>query len=213
MATTTTPERETKTGSERPADVAQKIQQLREVYADAPQMARTALENKIRDLGSKILQPQSGAKSAGRIGSRQGVVSELTLILTFAPGGARRLRAVLQATNGTFADADKVGTVHDMRYVFLENDTKLIFATAYDGDWDAYIDDFAVKIPDAMDLVFSAFEGWPGIHNQNATKDWIAAHQFTADGWYVANPNLTVAQTRKLERVGKAVDEALDKIQ
>ncbi len=38
--------------------------------------------------------------------------------------------------------------VHDMRFVFLDNDTKMLFATAYDGEWDAYIDDFATKIPD-----------------------------------------------------------------
>ena len=43
-------------------------------------------------------------------------------------------------------------------------------------------------------------------------KDWIAKHQITADAWYVASPNLTVAETRRLERVGKAVDEFLDKI-
>ena len=35
-----------------------------------------------------------------------------------------------------------------MRFVFLDNDTKLLFATAYDGEWDAYIDDFVTKIPD-----------------------------------------------------------------
>ncbi len=45
--------------------------------------------------------------------------------------------------------ADKIGTVHDMRFVFLENDTKLLFATAYDGDWESYINDFAALIPDA----------------------------------------------------------------
>ena len=54
-------------------------------------------------------------------------------------------------------------TLHDMRFVFLDNDTKLLFATAYDGDWDAYIDDFATKIPDYLDLIDSAWEGWPGI--------------------------------------------------
>ena len=43
-------------------------------------------------------------------------------------------------------------------------------------------------------------------------KDWIAKHQITAEGWYVANPDLTVAETRRLKRVGKAVDEFLDKI-
>src|ERR1700740_905788 len=99
-----------------------------------------------------------------------------------------------------------------MRFVFLDNDTKMLFATAYDGDWDAYIDDFATKIPNEMDAAFSAFEGWPGIHNAKEGKDWIAGHQITAEGWYVANPNLTAPETRRLERVGKAVDELLDKV-
>ena len=85
-----------------------------------------------------------------------------------------------------------------MRFVFLDNDTKLLFATAYDGDWDAYIDDFVTKIPNAMDLSFCNLEGWPGIRSPQA-KDWIAKHQIAAEAWYVANPNLTVAETRRLE--------------
>ena len=133
------------------------------------------------------------------------------MIVPFAPGGARRLRAVLQVLNGNFDGADKVGTVHDMRFVFLEDDTKFLFATAYDGEWDRYIDDFATRIPDYMDILFSAFEGWPGIRSP-LVKDWIAKHQVTAEGWYVANPDLTVTQTRRLGHIGKAVDELLDKI-
>ncbi|MBV9359641.1 MAG: hypothetical protein JO023_29375, partial [Chloroflexi bacterium] len=77
--------------------------------------------------------------------------------------------------------------------------------------WDAYIEDFATKIPDDMDLLFSNFDGWPGIHSPSI-KDWIAQHQIPAAAWYVASPNLTVADTRRLERVGKALDEFLDKI-
>jgi hypothetical protein len=174
-------------------------------------MAKTALENRVQGMASHMSAPRSRMESAGRTGSRQGTVSELTLMLTFVPGGAQRLRALLQAHNGNFDDADKVGTVHNMRFVFLDNDTKLVFATAYDGEWDPYIDDFATKIPDIMDIAFSAFEGWPGIHNPEV-KDWIAKHQVTAEGWFVANPNLTVAETRRLGKVGKAVDELLDKL-
>ena len=40
-----------------------------------------------------------------------------------------------------------------MRFVIFDNDTKLLFATAYDGDWDAYINDFATLIPEALALV------------------------------------------------------------
>ena len=130
--------------------VEDKIQQLRQLYAGAPQFAKTALEN-------------------------------------------------------------RVGTVHDMRFVFLDNDTKLLFATAYDGDWDAYIEDFVAKIPNEMDVLFSAWEGWPGIHSPKV-KDWIAKYQITAEGWYVAHPDLTVRDIHRVKRVGKAVEEFLDKI-
>ena len=188
-----------------------KIQQLRQLYADAPQFAKTALENTLRGLATTAAQPRSRMESAGRTGSRQGKVSELTVIAPFARGGAARLRAVLQARNGNYDDTDRVGTVHDMRFVFLDNDTKLLFATAYDGDWDASIEDFVAKIPNEMDVLFSLWEGWPGIHSPEV-KDWIAKHQITAEGWYVAHPDLTVRDIHRVKRVGKAVEEFLDKI-
>ena len=41
----------------------------------------------------------------------------------------------------------------------------MLFATTYDGDWDAYIEDFATRIPDYLDIIGSAWEGWPGIRS------------------------------------------------
>jgi len=194
------------------AAVGQTIQKLRELYADAPEMARVALEHALPALTSQALEAQaSKTETAGRIGIRLGSVSELTVIAPFAPGGAQRLRAMLRLLNGNFSGGRKVGTLHDMRFVFLDNDTKFLFATAYDGAWDPYIDDFATKIPDEMDIIFSAFEGWPGIHSPDV-KDWIVKHQIPAEGWYVAHPDLTVAEAARVKRVGKAVDEFLDKI-
>jgi hypothetical protein len=189
----------------------QKIQKLRELYADAPELGRVALETGLPDLKKRELAAATGAQDAGRIGARQGKVSELTGFFPFAKGGAKRLRGLLQLLEGNFQGADAVGTVHDMRFVFLDNDTKLLFATAYDGEWDAYIDDFATKIPNAMDLLFCNAEGWPGIRSPKV-KDWIVEHQVAAEAWYVASPNLTVAETRRLEHVGKAVEEFLDKV-
>jgi hypothetical protein len=202
---------QTVTKSEQKQTVEEKIQRLRQLYADAPQFAKTALENTLKDLASVASQPRSRMESAGRTGVRQGKVSELTVIAPFAPGGAARLRALLQLRNGNYDDTDRVGTVHDMRFVFLDNDTKLLFATAYDGDWDIYIEDFVAKIPNEMDVLFSCWEGWPGIHSPKV-KDWIAKHQITAEGWYVAHPDLTVAEAARAKRVNKAVDEFLDKV-
>jgi hypothetical protein len=135
----------------------------------------------------------------------------LTMITPLAPGGARRLRGLLRLLNGNFDGADKVATLHNMRFVLLENDTKLLFATTYDGDWDAYIDDFATKIPDYLDILGAAVEGWPGIRSPEA-KDFLARHQVTAEGWYVADTDVTVVEARRLKRVGKALDEFLDRI-
>jgi hypothetical protein len=192
------------------ASVEQKIQKLRELYADAPELGKAAFEKGLPDL-TRELAAAKGMQTAGRVGARQGKVSELTGIIPFAKGGAKRLRGLLQALEGNFRGGDAVGTLHDMRFVFLDNDTKLLFATAYDGEWDAYIDDFVTKIPNSMDLLFCNIEGWPGIHSPSV-KDFIAKHQVAAEAWYVASPNLTVAETRRLERVGEAVDELLDKI-
>ena len=45
-----------------------------------------------------------------------------------------------------------------------------------------------------------------------AVRDWIAGNQITADAWYVASPNLTVPEARRLQKVGAAVEELLDKV-
>ena len=204
------PQTQMATNPEQDARVEEKVQKLRELYADAPELGRAALERGLADL-KRELAAATGTQNAGRIGARQGKVSELTGIIPFAPGGAQRLRGLLQALEGNFRGGDAVGTLHDMRFVFFDNDTKLLFATAYDGDWDAYIDDFVTKIPNSMDLIFCNLEGWPGIDHPSV-KDFIAAHQTAAEAWYVASPNLTVPETRRLERIGQAVDEFLDKI-
>jgi hypothetical protein len=198
--------------SEDLANVQQKVQEFRQLFADAPEVGKKAVENVLRELTSQVSSERPPAvESAGRSGIRLGKVSELTIIVPLAPGGAKRLRAFLRLLGGNLAGADKVGTVHDMRFVFLDNDTKLLFATAYDGDWDAYIDDFATKIPDYLDIIDSAWEGWPGIRSPEA-KSYLARYQVTAEGWFVAHPDLTVAETRRLVRVGRAVEEFLDKV-
>src|SRR5262245_16543462 len=127
----------TAAGSDRSSTVEAKVRTVRELYADAPEMGRVALENVIDNLKSELASRiTGGVKSAGRIGYRQGNVSELTVIAPFTKGGAKRLRALLGLLEGNFQGADRVGSVHDMRFVFLENDTKLLFCTAYDGEWD-----------------------------------------------------------------------------
>ena len=200
------------TGAEQDQSIEKEIEQFRELFSDAPELGKKALENAIQVLKSQASNPPPPVESAGRIGARLGKVSELTIIVPLAPGGAKRLRAFLRLLGGNLSQgADKVGTLHTMRFVFFDNDTRLLFATAFDGDWDTYIDDFVAKIPDYLDIIDSAWDGWPGIRSPGA-KDYLAKHQITAEGWYVAYPDLTVAEIKRLQRIGKAVDEFLDKV-
>ena len=194
------------------ASAEQKVQRLREIFADANDVGRNALENVLKDLKAQVSEaPPPPIESAGRVGARLGKRSELTMIVPLVPGGAKRLRSFLQLLGGNLDGAKKVGTLHDMRFVFIDNDTRLLFATSFDGDWDTYIDDFIAYIPDYLDLMDSAWDGWPGIRNPGA-KEYLIKHQITAEGWFVAHPDLTVAEITRLASVGKAVAEFLDKI-
>ena len=203
----------TSTKAEKEQLATNKIQQLRDMFADAPAIGKTALEKDLQALRSDAFEtPPPPIESAGRVGSRLDKVSELTIIVPLAPGGAKRLRAFLRFLNGNLKrGGDLVGTLHDMRFVFFDNDTRLVFATKYDGDWDTYIDDFIALIPDYLDLMDSAWEGWPGIRSPGA-KDYLVKHQITAEGWFVAEPELTLAEIQRQKRLSDAVDELLDKI-
>lgn len=157
-------------------------------------------------LADKKEKAEHEVVTAGRIGAKSGEVSELTAIMPLKPGGAERLRKFFKLVEGNMAGAGQVGTLHNMRFVFLDDDTQLLFATAYDGEWDPYIDDFATKIPEFMDYLFTNVEGWPGISSPEV-KDFIVKYQIPAEGWYVAHPNVTVAEGNRLKRLDAAVQK------
>jgi hypothetical protein len=185
-----------------PAVVREKVDT---VLADA----KIALKVRIGELLSdKDEMAQHAVTTAGRIGAQSGEVSELTAILPLKQGGAAQLRKFFKLVNGNLAGAGQVGTLHNMRFVFLDGDTKLLFATAYDGEWDPYIDDFATKIPEMMDYLFSSVEGWPGITSPQV-KDFIVQYQIPAEAWFVAHPNVTVADTTRLKRLDATVQQFL----
>ena len=182
--------------------------QVDAVAHDAPHLAKIALEAMVRKHNPDL---KGTANSAGRVGRQSGNVSELTAIAPLKAGGAERLRRIFDLTNGNMDGAQRVSTLHDMRFVFFDDDTRILFATTYDGDWDSYINDFATKIPELMDLLFANIEGWPGIDSP-AVKDFIAGHQIDAAGWFVANPQVTVVDTRRFQRMDKALTVFLDQM-
>ena len=101
---------QTLTRPEQSQSIEQKIQQFRELFADAPEIGKKALENALSTLRSQASDPPPPVESAGRVGARLGKVSELSIIVPLAPGGAKRLKAFLRLLGGNLSQgANKVG--------------------------------------------------------------------------------------------------------
>ncbi|MFI0444269.1 hypothetical protein [Actinomadura sp. 6N118] len=195
--------------------------ELRSRFQRLPTAVRTRVEETLTDakialklrigqaLADKSEVAEHAVSTAGRVGAQSGEISELTFIAPLKPGGAQRLRKFFELIDGNLVGAGQVGTLHNMRFVFLDDDTKLLFATAYDGEWDPYIDDFATKIPDMMDYLFDNVEGWPGIASPQV-KDFIVQHQIPASAWFAAHPHVTVSEATRLKRQDAAVQSFLN---
>jgi len=146
-----------------------------------------------------------------RPGIRTGQSNEFTLICKLKNGGAERMRELFKDgfTGDRQQNTDRIGTVHDLRFVTFDNDTRVIFASTFDGTWESYIDDFATIIPEEIDLLFHECEGYPGIHSPDI-KDWIVSQQVSAVAFYSAYPNASVRDVWKALKTKEAFDHLLD---
>ena len=146
-----------------------------------------------------------------RPGAKTGQSNEFTMISELKPGGAERMRKLFADgfTGQRQKNTDRIGTVHDLRFIIFDNDTRVFFASTFDGDWDSYMDDFGTIIPDEIDLLFHECMDYPGIHSPKF-KEWAVSVQVTAAGFYSAYPEASVRDVWKALKTKKAFDELLD---
>ena len=146
-----------------------------------------------------------------RPGAKAGQSQEFTMISGLKPGGAERMRKLFADgfTGERQHNTDRIGTVHDLRFLIFDNDTRVFFASTFDGSWDSYMDDFGTIIPDEIDLLFSECVDYPGIHSPRF-KDWAVSVQITATAFYSAYPDASVRDVWKALKVKKALDTLLD---
>lgn len=104
-----------------------------------------------------------------------------------------------------------IGTIHEARFVPFDDDTRLLFATSFDGPWDAYMDDFLTSGPtlNLFDAVFQHVEGYDGLPDLAALQAFVLSAQKTAAG-YARNYPGTVKEIRKALRVNNAFQAVLD---
>lgn len=65
------------------------------------------------------------------------------------------------------------GHVHFASFVFIENDTRLVLYTVYDGDFDAYIEHFALDIGPLFDRIFEHIQDAPPMPVNEFPKEFV----------------------------------------
>jgi hypothetical protein len=151
------------------------------------------------------------ARQPDGLGKRVGEIAEITVLFNVKPGGAARFRlnaAKIQAD--AFYYEKLVGTVHDFRWVFINNDTQLIGAVTYDGAFKPYIVDIFANAWQWFDeALIDVVEGYPGASDPSIAE-FTAKHIVEAEMWYASNPSMTVKDITKAQKVMQAFDSLAD---
>ena len=158
------------------------------------------------------MSQESTPESAGsaRPFMYHGKQGEFTLLAPFKPGGAERARALVnQAPAQT--GAALIPTLHTIRVGAIDNDTRMLFATVYDGDWDQYIDDFIAspEMNAILEALWGTLEGYPGLQSPEV-KEYLVKYQVQMDYFWTAFPENTVDRLQRGERVLAGVEQVLD---
>lgn len=92
-----------------------------------------------------------------------------------------------------------VDTIHFARWVAVDNNRRLIFASNYDGSLESYMGDFIDKVAWGLNIVFTNGRGYPrtrwiiheGAEDELAFKNYLRNHQVFTEVWYSPYPQLT----------------------
>jgi hypothetical protein len=99
----------------------------------------------------------------------------------------------------------RVQTIHFARWVFLNDKSRVLFTSNYDGSHQGYMDDFINKVAWGLNLVFSNGLGWPrtrwlilgGARIEQSFKHFQRRHQVPTQVWYKAYPGLTLVDLKR----------------
>ncbi|MDX6292333.1 MAG: hypothetical protein QOH50_1408 [Kribbellaceae bacterium] len=148
-----------------------------------------------------------------RAGLKVGARSEFMVIGDVIAGHEEALRQTLKrhmADPRTQQAVNQIGTLHEARFVLLDGDTRLMFASSFDGPWDVYIDDFATTdIGRNFDETWHHVQGYPGVKFPNI-KEWFKERTVVAGNFVCAYPEPTVKQVWKALALQKTFQQVLD---
>jgi hypothetical protein len=165
----------------------------------------------VSEPAAETVKTPTVARQPDGLGKRVGQVAEITVLLPVKPGGADRFRqnAAKFETDAWYYEK-LVGTVHDFRITFINNDTQLIAAVTYDGDFKPYLADVFTNAAQWFDeMLTDVVEGYPGATSPDI-EAYTASQIVEADMWYASNPTMTVKDITRAQKVVQAFDALLD---
>ncbi len=151
------------------------------------------------------------------IGEDRDVTNPFSAIGSFKPGWFRLAIATialrLVGLSGIFVYHSgrlaRVSTIHFARWVIIDGNRRVFFASNYDGSLESYMDDFINKVAFGLNLVFSNGMAYPptdylvhrGALREHEFKHYLHRRQVPTDVWYKAYPGLTTADLARNARV------------
>ena len=108
----------------------------------------------------------------------------------------------------------RVHTIHFARWVMMDDDRRLFFASNYDGSLESYMDDFINKVAWGLNLVFSNGAGYPssrwlikdGAEQEQKFKNFLKRRQLPTQVWYKAYPGKTAFDLARNSRIREGVE-------
>lgn len=108
----------------------------------------------------------------------------------------------------------RIKTIHFARWVLMDKNHRVFFASNYDGSHESYMDDFINKVGWGLNLLFSNCVGYPttrwlikeGAQREHPFKYTQRRHQIPTEVWYKAYPGLTAVDLARNSRIRQGVE-------
>lgn len=108
----------------------------------------------------------------------------------------------------------RIRTIHFARWVFMDDQHRVFFASTYDGSHESYMDDFINKVGWGLNLSFSNGVGYPttswlikqGANRELQFKYTQRRHQLGSEVWYKAYPGLTAVDLHRNSRIREGIE-------
>lgn len=146
-------------------------------------------------------------------GLRYGKRGEVTALVSIIPGTVGLLRERMgqfQAESRYFEG--RIGTVHELRVILINDDRQALVTVTYDGDFKPYLEDILREGGSWFDALFEGVWDGYGKSQEPETRGLILNSLITAEMFYVGHYDLSVKDVARLKRQSAALTELLDSV-